>query len=397
MIGRVMIIAGGPWQLPLAQTAKRLGHYVVCTNLHADSPAFAFSDASEVGDVLDRERQLEFARKHRVDAVITDQSDVAVPTVAFVCEQLGLPGIGTAAAELFTNKYRMRGFVKEFGDPTPEFSLCTDVGQACAFAAGAGYPLVLKPVASQASRGVFKVTGEAELRTLFPTSAGLSNSGEVIVEQFVNGTELTVEGFAANGTHQTLAISRKRHLPNNPMVACELYYSPNDDQIDYAALRRQHDRMVTAMGLRFGITHAEYLHSNGKFCLVEVAARGGGTKISSHIVPAVSGAPSNEWLIDLALGRTVDCAADARLATPYAMLSFFHFEPGIARLIKGVEAVRNLPDVMDVGMNIRAGSEIRPPADDVARHGYFIARAVSREAMDRLAAEVRSAVEVEYA
>ena len=394
---RVMIIAGGPWQVPLVQTARRLDHYVICTNLHADSPAFEFSQTYEVGDVLDRERQLEFARKHKVDAVITDQSDIAVPSVAYVCEQLGLPGIGIDKALLFTNKFRMREFALAHGDPTPAFTLCTDVEQACRFSIQSGYPLVLKPVASQASRGVFKVESETEMRALFPVSIKLSTSGEVIVEQFIIGSELTVEGYVMNGRHQTLAISRKRHLASNPMVACELYYSPDDPEIDYAVLRVQHDRLVSAMELPFGITHAEYLHMDGKFYLVEVAARGGGTKLSSHIVPAVSGAPTNEWLIACALGEPFNCAPPSSSATPFAVLNFFNFEHGCVATINGVDELRATPGILDVGMNVCVGTDIRPPTDDVARHGYFIAKAGSRSELDALIDHARALVTLTYA
>ena len=117
----VMVVAGGEWQLPLIRKAKELGNYVICSNLYADSPGFEVADIGEIADVLDKEKNLAIAKKHEVDIVITDQSDIAVPTVAYICQKLGIKGIGVDKAELFTNKYQMRVFGRNNGFATPEF------------------------------------------------------------------------------------------------------------------------------------------------------------------------------------------------------------------------------------------------------------------------------------
>ena len=110
---KVMVIAGGDWQIELIKKAKQMGNYVICSNLYEDSPAFPYADACEVADVLDKERNLEIAKKYMPDAVISDQSDIAVPTVAYLNEKLGLRGIGTERADIFTDKSVMRKFCKE--------------------------------------------------------------------------------------------------------------------------------------------------------------------------------------------------------------------------------------------------------------------------------------------
>ena len=89
-----MVIAGGAWQCPIVKSAKKMGHFVICSNLYEDSPAFQFADVGIVADVLDKDKNLEIAREYRPDAVLTEQSDIAVPTVAYIAEQLGLKGIG---------------------------------------------------------------------------------------------------------------------------------------------------------------------------------------------------------------------------------------------------------------------------------------------------------------
>ena len=391
-----MVVGGGPWQVPLVRKAKEMGLFVINTNLYPDSPGFAYSDAHAVADVLDLDRQLAIAREYHPDGIVTDQSDIALATVASLCESLGLPGIGRDKAELFTNKARMRDFLVQHGFDTPKFTNSTSPENAIEFARVYGYPVVIKPPANQASRGVFKVNSEQELLRRYQEAWSFTRNGHVLVEQFMEGTELTVEGFKTPARHYSLAVSRKKALPNNPMVASELFYSPSTEAIDYERLKFQHDRLVDEMGLPFGITHAEYIYSKDKFYLVEVAARGGGTKISSDIVPSLSGVPTNELLISLALGGQVEPLTPPDGDNRYAVLSFFNFEPGLVKDIIGLEEGRGLPGVLDLDMNFRAGDRILPPADDRGRHGYFIALGASRSETESLRDRVHATVQVVY-
>lgn len=73
-----MVVAGGNWQVELVKKAKSMGHYVICSNLYEDSPAFPYAEACEVADVLDKEKNLEIAKKYQPDAVLSDQSDIAI-------------------------------------------------------------------------------------------------------------------------------------------------------------------------------------------------------------------------------------------------------------------------------------------------------------------------------
>ncbi len=382
--------------MPIVQTARAMGHTVICTNLHENSPAFKFSHFHEIGDITDLECQLNFAVKNRVDAVITDQSDVAVPTVAYVNERLGLPGIGFETALLFTNKARMRELTSVHGDPTPKFAKCTVIEEASGFMEEVGGAIVIKPIASQASRGVYKVNNQKELRDHFHLSQGFSKSREVIVEEFIGGVELTVEGFALEGKHCSLAISRKKHYRQNPMVAKQLYYSPDDPEISYQKLRTQHDRLVGRTGLKFGITHAEYIYSNGIFYLIEMAARGGGTQISSHITPVISGVPTNDWLVRCALNESIKDVIPKASENSFAVLDFFDFNPGKVKGFLGADALRKHPSIIDVHLNLSI-SEINCPSNDGDRIGFFIAKSNSRDTLDELVDLAHSTITVDYA
>lgn len=392
---KIMIIAGGDWQSPLVKKAKAMGHYVICSNLYEDSPAFPYADACEVANVLDKEKNLEIARKYMPDAVITDQSDIAVPTVAYLNHQLGLRGIGEEKAALFTDKSLQRQFCKEHGFASPDFRVCHQVEEAAEFLQQ-HKKIIIKPLDSQSSRGVYTVENREELERYFQDTLSYSNREKAILaEEYVDGVEFTVDGIKCEDRYQVLAISEKQHYPENMNVARELFFGNTNTKFDYDQLRQVNTRMVMAMGLPFGVTHAEYKYMNGQYYLIEIAARGGGTKISSDIVPIMSGIDSNEALIRMALGEQVDLP-EADRSEIYASLKFLGFRPGRVKKIEGIEKICKMPGVVDLGLNFREGEEIQPMRDDRSRQGYYIAWAKGEQALRELQQKVEENLQITY-
>ena len=158
-----MVVAGGDWQVELVKKCKELGHTVICSNLYEHSPAFPYADYCEVANVLDKEKNLEIARKYNPDAIISDQSDIAVPTVAYLNEKLGLRGIGSELAALFSDKSLQRVFCREHGISVPDFKLCSSFHDAAQFLKNY-HKAIIKPIDSQSSRGVFTVCSTDDIK-----------------------------------------------------------------------------------------------------------------------------------------------------------------------------------------------------------------------------------------
>ncbi|MCD7715479.1 MAG: ATP-grasp domain-containing protein [Lachnospiraceae bacterium] len=442
------------------EKVKAMGYEVVNSNLYEDSPAFAFADYCEVADVLDKEKNLEIARKYHVQAVLTDESDIAVPTVAYVAGKLGLPTIGEDLARLFTNKYEMRCFCREHGLKTPEFRLCENADEAAAFvrefaesdnsgksgepknpggtgeSGKSGKRCIMKPLDSQSSRGVYVLEKPEDAYTFFASSASYSSARHaVIVEQYIEGVEFTVDGIAYAGEHRSLAISEKKHFSYNTSIASELFFSETNDRYDYAALKEQNDRLVALTGLPFGLTHAEYKWEDGEFYLIEIAARGGGTRISSHIVPLLTGIDNYRFLIEAALGHPIEAAsgypsdadvlrsADSanqgclpsedsgflRAADPAgrhtgrcAVLEFLSTdqgdgqEEGVVAAIRGAREVRANPSVLELRLEFSVGDRLKRADDDRSRVGFYIAYGESEEELRRTMRWVKDTLKIEY-
>lgn len=376
-MAKIMIVAGGTWQCPIVRLAKSMGHEVLCTNLYADSPAFIYADESRVANVLDKEKNLQIAREFAPDAVLTEQTDIAVSTVAYLAEQLGLKGISVKIASRFTNKYVMRQFMEKAGFAAPSYRLCHSADEVNIFWKENGKSII-KPLDSQSSRGIHIIEDKEDADRYFEDCIQYSNCEKaVLAEQYIEGVEFTVDGLKTEKEYIVTAISEKEHYSYNANIARRLLFSQYNENYDYDRLRKINEDMVRAMELPFGITHAEYKYFKGEFYLLEVAARGGGTKISSDIVPMVSGINSNEIYLHMLLNQPYQIKTGKKQNC--VLLGFFDFETGKVMEISGLEKAKKLEGIYEIGLEIKTGDRISQALDDRSRCGYYIIYADSKE------------------
>jgi biotin carboxylase len=393
--GSVLVVGGGRWQIPIIEEAHRAGLVVVSTGPVADSPTAAPADFHEIADARDWVSNLDVARSYQVDAVVTDQTDVAVPTVAMVAQLCGLPSIGVGRAMTFTNKFAMRTAVAGVGMAQPEFSLCRTADDVKRHVDRYGLPAVMKPVDGQSSRGVSVSRTQTELAERFSAAQVASPAGLVICETFLAGTEYTVEGIVVNGAHHVLAISEKEHLHHNACVAGTLMFRHANADPVRRRIATYVTRLIEALGLPFGLTHTEVMVDGDQIHLVETAARGGGTLLSSLIAPTLSGVNTGDALLRMALGAPVAIPVLAPIEDA-VVLQFFTFPPGRVRAVEGTDALTELPGVLQAGLFFTAGDTLTLPQDDSARHMFVVARGETEVAAAQAAQSAFERVSVAY-
>ena len=398
-MAKIMVIAGGDWQIELIKKAKSMGHYVICSNLYEDSKGFQYADVGEVADVLDKEVNLAIAKKYMPDAVISDQSDIAVPTVAYLNEKLGLRGIGTKKADLLTDKSLQRIFCKEQGVAIPDFKLCGTPEEA--------FPLlekykkiIIKPIDSQSSRGVYTVTSRKQLEEKYKESVAWSNRKKVfLAEEYIDGAEFTIDGLVINGHHYPLCISVKEMYPENSNISMMQSYSYMSEQYDYDLLRKTNKELIEKMKLPMGLTHCEYKFHAGKFYLVEAGARGGGSNLSGKIVPFMSGIDNYEYLIKEALGEAVDedVVKNTKFSKErYVIMRFFDFSEGTVDHVEGIEFLKKHQMLIDYQLDIKQGDELKAPEYGRLRPGHFIIGGDDKTSVIKEAKNILETVKVVY-
>lgn len=394
-----MVIAGSRWQIPILKKIREMGYSSLVVNLYPDSPAFPYADYSEVVDILDKESCLSIAKKYSIDAVLSEECDIAMPTVAYIAEELSLPSLGVANAALYTDKSQMRKFSELHNLPSPPSVKCSAIEEAEEFYRQQDCTLIMKPLDANSSRGVFTISSVEDIATCFEKSMAFSKrEKQVILERYIRGQEFTIDGIVIGGFHKTLAISEKKHYEFNENIAYELYFSHSNPNYDYAQLIATNDAFIHASKLADGtLTHAEYKYEDGQFWLIEIAARGGGNMISSDIVPLMTGCDNYHALVCSALGKPVTMPVTTNVPEGRcAVLRFFDtdFEGGVVKEIRGEQFLKDSPHVHHFEFNFKPGDYIKKAENDAARIGFYIAYADSDAELRSLMNEISQRVQI---
>lgn len=397
----VLLLPGARWQVKLAERVKSLGMSLTVVDPHPEAPCVSLADQYFQCDLRKTQDILDFCSHGEFDAVLSDECDIAMPLVAQIGARLGLPALSVENAMVYTDKYLMRQKCREAQVDCPDFRLCESVEEAVGFFRHLNGPMIIKPVDSNASRGVYLIEREEDIRPKFGSTLSYSRGRQaVLAEEYVCGREFTVDGLKTRSGHMTLAISEKRHYDHNPNIASELLFTNTNDQFDYEQLKKVNDKFVAATTLEFGFTHAEYKFSNGKFYQIEIAARGGGTMISSVIAPFMSGVDNYAYLIDCATG----VPTNEKLTSQYgknhraAVLKFFEVtgNGGRVRRIVGEDYLKNNPCIKEYQFSFKVGDVLRKATSDSDRAGFYIACCETREALDQVLEDVSTKVYFEY-
>ena len=392
-MSKVLLLPGSKWQLPLAKKIKEMGHWLCVVSPEEAPPCAEPADDFFRSDIFAVDSIETHAKEKGIDAVISDECDIAMPVVAELGRRLNVHTLSAEAAALYTDKYLMREFCIKHDLKTPEYQLCKTVEEALAFFRALGKPIIIKPLDSNASHGVFAISSEDELRAHFDEAMSFSRIEKaVLAERFIVGTEFTIDGIKTPTAHYTLAISEKKHFEHNINIANELFFTHSNPNYDYEKLKTANDAFVMASPLEYGFTHAEYKCEDGDFYLIEIAARGGGNMISSLITQYLSGYQTYDFLIHAALGDTddIDFSIRDEFKNRCAVLKFFDapLGGGVVKRIVGEEFLTSCSAIKAYQLHFSIGDEVGDCLNDSARIGFYIACTESKDELDRVMKQI---------
>ena len=398
---KLLIIGAGDFQLPLVQQAAETCDVLLAAPVISE--AFTpYISGRLIVDVRDEETILAFAQAHGIDGVITDQTDIAVRSVAYVAEKMGLPGIGYETGLLFTDKSRMRARLAELGIPLLTNRTVSSVEDAVAFfetlsAESSGTArVIIKPLDTQGSRGVQVCRSAQEIREKYDEAARWSGSHEVIVEQFATGREFVVESLVLDYEYRTLCIGDTLYfdIPDAFAAKSRIFPTTADDTLRRKVLDLDR-QIITGFGLRQGITHSEYIMEGDQVYLIETAARGGGVFISSDLIHLSCGLHTEQFLIDMALGQQKGLP---QILPQQQYCGYMAFYIPVGRVIRadGIPEVCALPFVHRSQLGkLRIGMENREGATDKTSRLAIIVSGPDRETLMANMAQVRSTLQIE--
>ncbi len=392
----VLFVGAGRHQRRAILRAKERGLRVAAVDRNPDAPGLREADVVRVVDFADAAAVLRATARLRLDGVLTVSADRAVPVVAAVAEARGLPGIGVETAHLMTHKVAMRRRLAEAGVPQPRFAAVRTVAERRRAAEEVGFPAVLKPADSGGQRGVFRVESLDDVDAHLYEALAASPTGEAILEEFVEGTEMNGIVVARGGDAVTLTLSDRLRPPGIGFGVGWIHAYPAT--IFGARLEeaeRVAARTATALGLRTGIAFPQLIAApDGRVVVVECAARIPGGQMADLVRFAV-GVDLVEVQLRMALGDELpDELVLPRFSQPLA-IRFLTAEPGplpAGRVVEvgPLDKVLAFPGVVQAETYLQVGETIRPVRLDGDRRGYVIATGdTSIEALERAEAAAR--------
>ena len=388
---RLLVIGASVLQVPAIRKAREMGLHVAVADFNPHAIGIPLADAYYNVSTIDEEGVYEAAKAFGADGIMTLATDMPMRSLAYACEKLGMVGLAYDASVRATDKGEMIRTFEAAGVEHPWYQI-VPAGQMPA--PGYTFPLITKPTDNSGSRGVMLVRSEEELAAALSYSSGNGRRGDVIVEEYMQGPEVSVEVMVSHGVPHVLQITDK--LTTGAPHFVEMGHSqpsrlPEDAQI---AIRDLASRAALAVGIQDGPAHVEIILTANGPKMVELGARMGGDCITTHLVPLSTGIDMVGNTIRIALGEEPDLEQKLQKGSA---IRYFHAPCGVIRAIEGVEEAGKIPGVQEITFVRSVGDVSGDIGSSTDRVGFVIAQAETAEAAvavcERVLESVRIVVE----
>jgi len=335
---KALVLAGGYPQIALIKELKSRGITVVLADYYPNPVAKPYADIYYQESTLDIEAITQVAKKEQVDFLITACTDQALLTVAKVSEELGLPCyIDYQTALNVTNKSYMKDVFQKNNISTAKYAVMGELDMTRL--EGLRYPAIVKPVDCNSSKGVKKVYNEAELREAFDQAVNFSRTDTAIVEEFIQGPEITVDVQVENGKAYVLSTAYSDKIADDDkFVIFRTRYPIAETDAVREQIAQTAQQIADAFGLKNSLMLIQMISDGERVYVLEFSARtGGGVKY--QLIKRVSGFDVIKAVVDLTL-QQIPHVEIAPPETKYITNTFIYCKPGIFDRLDGFEELK---------------------------------------------------------
>jgi biotin carboxylase len=391
-VKKILILGAGVYQTPLIRRAKARRLYVIAASNRPNDIGIGSADEFIHVDTTDKLSLLGYAEKMRIDAVATTGTDVAVPSIGYICDTLGLPGISEKTSYLATNKIAMKREFEKYGVPTPHFTEIKKIGQLYEYAEKNRFPFVVKTPDSSGSRGFTIVQNLTELDDAFNAAMNGTRCGSIIAEEYFEGHECSASLVIIDNELSECFI-RNKIVTKPPVKVTQCASCPStlpDDIQD--EIRKISANAVKSLAIKNAICEADLIVTDEGVKMIELGARLGST-----------GAPE---IIDLCYGVNLyDKIMDFALNT-VPTIRKYHGRPAAYHIVTSPESglikqqivpdelLKN-KDVVSVVFDYSVGTPVRKYKTGPDRIGHILVIGRSPVQAQRFAAEAVRSIRIQ--
>jgi phosphoribosylaminoimidazole carboxylase (NCAIR synthetase) len=390
--GNLLILGAGRHQVPLIVAAESLGFKVVIADNNSNAPGRQYSTFQTFASSTDFHMCKKVAEDYDVVGVTTSGTDQPISVMAGIAHDLSLPCyISKSGAEIATSKLTQRNKFQAAGIKQPMFV----EGEMLSTRRSAWnrYPCIVKPDRSQGQRGIRLVGSSGDLDGAIKNAKDSSNNGRVIVEEFVEGPELTVNAWFTNGNITFFAVSDRITYSKGCMGVCFQHIFPSVAAMGHDSLLREIAIAVSQVyGIENGPLYIQMIACCDGFSLIEAAARVGGGH-ENLLFPQIYGFDPSLGLLELAVGRSLPNNTTRTRGTGSGLINFIFADSGLIQSVSK-PSFDSFPNISNFGFYLNPGDELPGMHDGQGRAGFFIVADAARDELCCQATEFYNQLEL---
>ena len=388
---KALVLAGSLPQIELIKNLKNRGYYCILADYTEHPPAEKYADKFYRKSTLDVEAITNIAISEKVDLLFTVCTDQALNTVAEVSEKLGLPCyINAETGRNVTNKKYMKQVFSENGIPTAKFVIL-DRG-SYEIPDNFSYPLIVKPVDCNSSKGVRKVTNKAELNEALDAAFDFSRTNNAIVEEYIQGQEVSVDIYVHNGKPRILCVSNSDKIKDDEkFIIFRSVVPANIADGTYAKIQDAAEKIVKAFNLKECPMLIQLLYKDGEIYIIEFSARtGGGLKFK--LINQNSGID----IIDNAVNATLSegKAVKPEYTNKFIINEFIYAYDGVYKALEGFGELKDKGVIYDYFALKTPGTEFKGVSSSGDRIAAFTIIADTYEELNNKYIEAHKSIKV---
>lgn len=363
---RLLVLGGMRISCEIVRKAQEMGIFVGVTDYNPPekSPAKQIADISYMVSTMDVDAIVALIKEEKYDGVLTGFVDLLLPFYAEICKKANLPALATKEQyDIYIDKKKYKKLLEEYSIPVPQEFTVNSINDKRI--ASIRYPVVVKPVDSSGARGIQVCKAEIELEAAMNDAIEFSRTRSVIIEEFLNGPEVTVFWMMQDGEPYFIGMGN-RHVENHQgegIIALPVGYTyPSIHTRKYIeTMVPGMSKMLKDSGIKNGLLFLQCIIDNGLPKVYDLGLRLTGS-LEYHMFEKTNGFNPLEMIIRFSLtgseGDGIGQKVDPYLSGRYGWNISFLMKPGVIGKITGHEKIKQIPGVIDAVISHDVGEEI---------------------------------------